>query len=381
MRRLPRALLTLLAVLTLCACGDKAQDGANGEDAAVSWDELSFDKTMPLDYATQFSVSFAGDDYKRITIGQDQEFLLVAEGAAVPSGVPEGVTILQQPLDEIYLVASAAMDSFAQLDAVDSIRFSGRKESDWYIEQAKEAMSAGDMLYAGKYSEPDYELILSQGCDLVLENTMIYHSPEVIEQFETLGIPVLVEMSSYESEPFGRMEWVKLYGALIGKENEAAALFEEKMDSVSGILGAEPTGKTVTFFYVTSNGAVNVRKSTDYVAKSIAMAGGEYVSFDSTEEENAQSTVTIQMEAFYSGAHDADVLIYNSIIDGGLTTIDELLALEPLLGDFKAVQSGDVWCLTKDFYQESLELSDLVVDLHTVLSGADTPLRFLTKLQ
>ena len=339
MRRLPRALLTLLAVLTLCACGDKAQDGSNGEDAAVAWDALSFDEAMPLDYAAQFSVSYAGDEYKRITIGQDQEFLLVAEGAAVPSGVPEGVTILQQPLDEIYLVASAAMDSFAQLDAVDSIRFSGRKESDWYIEQAKEAMSAGDMLYAGKYSEPDYELILSQGCDLVLENTMIYHSPEVIEQFETLGIPVLVEMSSYESEPFGRMEWVK------------------------------------------RNGAVNVRKSTDYVAKSIAMAGGEYVSFDNTEEENAQSTVTIQMEAFYSGAHDADVLIYNSIIDGGLTTIDELLALEPLLGDFKAVQNGNVWCLTKDFYQESLELSDLVVDLHTVLSGADTPLRFLTKLQ
>lgn len=381
MRRLPRALLTLLAVLTLCACGDKAQDGSNGEDAAVAWDALSFDKTMPLDYAAQFSVSYAGDEYKRITIGQDQEFLLVAEGAAVPSGVPEGVTVLQQPLDEIYLVASAAMDSFAQLDAVDCIRFSGRKESDWYIEQAKEAMSAGDMLYAGKYSEPDYELILSQGCDLVLENTMIYHSPEVIEQFETLGIPVLVEMSSFESEPFGRMEWIKLYGALIGKENEAAALFEEKMDSVSGILGAAPTGKTVTFFYVTSNGAVNVRKSTDYVAKSIAMAGGEYVSFDNTEEENAQSTVTIQMEAFYSGAHDADVLIYNSIIDGGLTTIDELLSLEPLLGDFKAVQKGNVWCLTKDFYQESLELSDLVVDLHTVLSGADTPLRFLTKLQ
>ena len=154
MRRLPRALLTLLAVLTLCACGDKAQDGSNGENAAVAWDALSFDKTMPLDYATQFSVSYADDDYKRITIGQDQEFLLVAEGAAVPGGVPEGVTILQQPLDEIYLVASAAMDSFAQLDAVDSIRFSGRKESDWYIEQAKEAMSAGDMLYAGKYPSP-----------------------------------------------------------------------------------------------------------------------------------------------------------------------------------------------------------------------------------
>ena len=76
MRRLTRALLTLLAVLTLCACGDKAQGGLNGENATVAWDALSFDKTMPLDYATQFSVSYAGDGYKRITIGQDQEFLL-----------------------------------------------------------------------------------------------------------------------------------------------------------------------------------------------------------------------------------------------------------------------------------------------------------------
>ena len=381
MRRLPRALLTLLAVLTLCACGDKAQDGSNGEDAAVAWDALSFDKSMPLDYAAQFSVSYAGDEYKCITIGQDQEFLLVAEGAAVPGGVPEGVTVLQQPLDEIYLVASAAMDSFAQLDAVDCIRFSGRKESDWYIEQAKEAMSAGDMLYAGKYSEPDYELILSQGCDLVLENTMIYHSPEVIEQFETLGIPVLVEMSSYESEPFGRMEWVKLYGALIGKENEAAALFEEKMDSVSGILGAAPTGKTVTFFYVTSNGAVNVRKSTDYVAKSIAMAGGEYVSFDNTEEENAQSTVTIQMEAFYSGAHDADVLIYNSAIEGMIASVNQLTERFPLLNEFKAVQNGQVWCTTQSLFQQSMELADLIVDMNRVFTKgtpAASTLKFLT---
>ena len=38
MRRLLRALLTLLAVLTLCACGGKAQDGSNGENAAVAWD-------------------------------------------------------------------------------------------------------------------------------------------------------------------------------------------------------------------------------------------------------------------------------------------------------------------------------------------------------
>ena len=307
MKRIFCALLAALTALALCACG-AAQDSESGGQASLSWGELSFEETMPLRYAEQFSVSYAGEGYKFITIGKDQEFLLVAEGADVPSGVPETVTVLQQPLDEIYLVASAAMDSFARLDAVGCVRFSGRRESDWCIGKAQQAMRSGELLYAGRYSEPDYELILSKGCDLALENTMIYHSPEVVEQFETLGIPVLVEMSSYESEPFGRMEWVKLYGALLGKEDEATALFDEKMDSVSGVLDAEPTEKTVAFFYVTSNGAVNVRKSADYVAKSIAMAGGQYVAFDDSTEENAQSAVTVQMETFYAGAHDADVL-------------------------------------------------------------------------
>ena len=243
-------------------------------------------------------------------------------------------------------------------------------------------MDSGAMVYAGKYSEPDYELILSQGCDLAVENTMIYHSPAVLEQLERLGIPVLVETSSYETLPMGRMEWIKLYAALLDKEDEAEALFNAKMDSVADVLEQQPTGKTVAFFYITSGGAVNVRKSTDYVAKSIGMAGGEYISFDESAEDNAQSTVNIQMESFYHGAVDADVLIYNSIVDGEIGTIDELVALDPLLKDFKAVKNGEVWCLTKNFYQESLDLSDLIVDVNHALNGAaDTDFHFLTRMK
>ena len=383
MRRFLAGLLAALTVLSLCACGaTDAPAKADGQTAAVSWDELVFDRTMPLRYAQQFTVEYAGENYKRITIHDDRVYLLVAEGAAVPDGVPEKVTVLQQPLDQIYLVAAAAMDYFDKLDAVGCITLSGKKQADWYIQSAKDAMDSGAMTYAGKYSEPDYELILSQGCDLAVENTMIYHSPAVLEQLERLGIPVLVETSSYEPQPLGRMEWIKLYGALLNKEDEAAALFDAKMDSVADILDQQPVGKTVAFFYITSTGAVNVRKSTDYVAKSIAMAGGEYISFDDSAEDNAQSTVNIQMESFYHGAVDADVLIYNSIVDGEISTIDELVALDPLLKDFKAVKNGNVWCLTKNFYQESLDLSDLIVDVNHALNGAaDTDFHFLTRMK
>ena len=39
------------------------------------------------------------------------------------------------------------------------------------------------------------------------------------------------------------------------------------------------------------------------------------------------------------------------VITGETLTLDELVALDPLMADFKAVKSGNVWCLTKNFYQ------------------------------
>ena len=227
-----KLLLTLLAALLLFSgCAAQKQESQPQQtaaeqtaelepSAAPQWEELRFDTSLPLSYATQFSVRYAEGGYTDITIGSDQEFLLVAQDAAVPENVPSSITILRQPLSHIYLVASAAMDYFDRLDAVDRIALSGLKASDWYIESAKAAMENGSMVYAGKYSAPDYETILEAGCDLAIENTMIYHTPEVIEQLQTVGVPVLVERSSYESDPLGRIEWLKLYAALVGKRRK-----------------------------------------------------------------------------------------------------------------------------------------------------------------
>ena len=86
------------------------------------------------------------------------------------------------------------------------------------------------MIYAGKYSAPDYELILNEGCDLAIESTMIHHNLEVQEKLEQFGIPVMVERSSYESHPLGRTEWMKLYAVLLGKEDVAEKVFKEQTD-------------------------------------------------------------------------------------------------------------------------------------------------------
>ena len=328
-----------------------------------------------LSYADQFFIETREDGCSLITIRDEGKFLVVPENQPIPRGLSEDVTVLQRPLDHIYLAATSAMDLFAGLDGVGNITLSGTDVSGWYIDEAKKAMEQGKMKYAGKYSAPDYELILSDGCNLAIESTMIHHTPEVKEQLERLEIPVLVERSSYESHPLGRLEWVKLYGVLLGKEAEAEAIFEEQESRLrqigSATEGEREDAPTVAFFYITSTGAANVRKPGDYVAKMIEMAGGVYVPGSSSEHENALSTMNMQMEAFYAAACDADYLIYNSTIDGELSSLKELFQKSPLLADFKAVREGHVWCTGRSMFQETMGVGDMILDIHRMLTEED----------
>ena len=63
---------------------------------------------------------------------------------------------------------------------------------------------------------------------------------------------------------------------------------------------------------------VQVRQSSDYVPKMIELAGGNYIFQNLGDSETKRSTMNIQVEEFYASAKDADFLIYNSSIDGGV---------------------------------------------------------------
>ena len=342
---------------------------------------MKYDHSLELQYADQFAVDYYEGGYALITIAGGERFLLVPEDKEAPEGLDADISVIQKPVQNIYLVATSAMDLFCALDGLDSISLSGTNADGWYIDKAKKAMEDGDIAFAGKYSAPDYELILSKNCDLAIESTMIYHQPEVQEKLEQFGIPVLVEHSSYESHPLGRTEWIKLYGVLLGKEDQAQKLFQEQVDKLKSVEDSENTGKTVAFFYINSMGAANVRKSNDYVSKMIELAGGEYIFHDPAEDDNALSTMNMQMEEFYAKAKDADYIIYNSTIDGELDSIDELLAKSSLLADFKAVKDGNVWCTGQNLFQETMGLATMIEDIHTMLTSDDPKLDSLTYMK
>lgn len=340
---------------------------------------LTYLSTDDNAYARCYRIHRYSDDYEVISIEDGRNYLVVPEGAEVPAEA-DSLIILQKPLDTIYLAASGVMCHFDRLGAVGDIALSGIEKDSWYIDSAKEAMEAGTLAYGGKYSAPDYEQMVMLDIDVAIENSMILHTPKVQEKLEKLGIPVFIDRASYESEPLGRCEWVKVYGVLTGKENEALSDFSEQVQQVSGLELEEGSGKSVVIFSVNSNHQIVTRCTGDYFAKMIELGGGGYLSpvADGGDE---TSQMTISVEAFYDYAQNADILIYNATIEDAPGSLEELQKTDAVFADFKAFKEGNVWYTDKSIYQISDRTGTIINNLYMVITKGQEETEFFHKLK
>lgn len=374
-----KIIAVIILSIVVCAVFTSCKKHNNNKDLGNEWKIKS---SMKLKYAKEFQVDYYKDGYKLLTIGNGSKYLLVPEGKKTPKGIDSKIVVLNQPIDCIYLAATSAMGHFDQLDSLSNIRFSGSNSDDWSIENARIAMNEGKILFAGNYRSPDYEKLVSEKCNLAIESTMIGHSPDVEKKLKEIGIPVFTDYSSYEDEPLGRSEWVKLYGAILNKEEQADKIFDKEISLMDSIKVKKTKKQTVAFFYLATNDQVVVRKSNDYVSKMIELAGGEYI-FKNLGKNNAMSSVTIDMEKFYETAKDADILIYNGNITGKINTVDELTEKNNLFKDFKAVKNGKVWATGRDMFQQSGDYPQIIIDMNNVFTNnkiSNSELKYLQKL-
>ena len=364
---------------------DEADEAENAsqtlsEEKAPVIDGLTFLSKDENAYAECFAIYRYEGGYAVLSVDDGRRYLIVPEGGAIPEGTDgqgggavlkdedgQELIVLQQPLDRIYLAASAAMCQFDEIGAVRDVILSGLERDDWYIESAREAMDEGTLSYGGKYSEPDYEKIIEAGVNLAVESTMILHTPKVQEKLELLGIPVLIDRSSYEHEPLGRAEWVRVYGLLTGCEEEAAKAFDEQKGYAEALAPVpEEDTRSIAVFSINAARQVVTRSREGYLGKMVEIAGGTLCT---PVLDSSLATETVSMESFYAAAEDADILIYNASIEDAPEDLAELCAKDSILTQFRAVSEGNVWCMRSSLYQNANRTGAILRDLHAIVTG------------
>lgn len=338
-------------------------------------------------FATEFRIYEYEDGYRAIAT-QDGTLFLNTEGDGdakiFDAAEDSGCTVIKDKPDKVYLAATAAMSLVVAADSLDNIAYSSVQAKNWSVPEAESAMKKGDMEYAGKYSAPDYEMLLDGGCDLAIESTMILHSPKVADKLEELGIHVFIDRASFEEHPMARLEWVLVYGTLFGNEETAESFFESecaKYDELQTSVGANSeTDKSVCFFYVNTSGQVVTRYSADYIPTMIELAGGTYLPENLSRSDDSKSgSITMSIEDFYASAKDADILVYNGTIATPIEGVDDLLELDGIFAEFSAVEAGNVYTSDSSFYQETAETVEIMEDFHKMISGEDK-LEFFSKV-
>ncbi len=255
--------------------------------APADTDELVFDHAYPLDYATQFTADCYADGSTLLTIPDGRQSSLSAGGCCHPAHRARG--------RDCFAAAGAEHLSGVHL-CYGLVPSSGRAGQHCPFRHPRRGLVSGRgkaghagraIAYAGKYSAPDYERILTAECGLAVENTMIYHTPEVRSSWSGSAFRCWWERSSYESSPLARMEWIKLYGILLGKEALAEEVFAQQAQRIAPLLEQPSTGKRCAFSLLLPAACHCAQKRRLYVAQMIGMAGGEYVFADLSDSGNS----------------------------------------------------------------------------------------------
>ena len=364
------SLFTVLVLALSCvsALAEAAQSGLSS---------LTATGKMELEYAAQFSVDYFEGGYALITNSDGARFLTIPEGAEIPEGLDEDIVTLQLPLQNLLISSTPVTSLINAVGALDAVTMTTQEYDGWYIDDVKAAMDAGRLTYIGSYKEPDFEVLASNPPPFAVFSTMIDSVPDVAEKLGEIGIPFMRDTSSQESHPLGRMEWIKLYGLLLGKEAEAQAHYDAQKALVASV-PAESTGKVVAMFYITSKGDLYTRRSGDYMTRMLELGGGVYAMPDLEPEKSG--TKKVEAEEFYAAAGDADFIVYIWSMGGKPATMDDFLARSEILKDFKAVKEGNVWSTDKYLYQATDIVGELITDINRMLTGQGGDMTFIHRL-
>lgn len=202
--------------------------------------------------------------------------------------------------------------------------------------------------------------------DVVLISGGDESAVQLAAQLDEVEIPYVVITEWMEPTSEGKLEWMKLIGALYNLDEEADAIYDAKLETVAELKEAAAAvpeeERPVVAVGMIYDGVVYTQGKDSSTAKEIESAGGVYALNDLEGE----GSVQIGMEEFVDKAKDADVLIYSSQIT--YTPSKEYLAeLEPLLTEFKAYQNDTVYVYAKDYYMASAAVDEKFEDLVAIV--------------
>ncbi|MDX2414416.1 MAG: ABC transporter substrate-binding protein [Bacteroidales bacterium] len=344
-------------------------------------------------YAQLFALSDSGS-YIRLDIRSPWQggseviytYYLVKDNTELPDVIPEDKIITIPVSSSVCMSTSHVAMINALGEANGIVGVSGAA----YISNAtvREGIERGEVKDIGYDSNLNNELISRLEPDLVFVYGIGAESAGYIAKLREAGVNTLYICDYMELHPLARTEWIKLFGALYDKEEQANRIFDSisnNYESTYRLIQEKLIVRPRVMLGLPYKDKWFVSPGNSYISKLIADAGGEYIWHD----KEANESMPLSIESVYLKGMESEFWLNTGIAE----SVKELLGVDGRFADLPPVDNGKLYNNTgrlnssggNDYWESGVLypdqiLKDLAYILQPELIGNHT-LRYYRKLK
>lgn len=208
-----------------------------------------------------------------------------------------------------------------------------------YDEELHRRIAAGQVVEVGSNESLDVERIIATRPDVVVASAIGPDDP-TIERLQAASIPVIVLADWRENDPIGRMEWIRLFGALFGRADGAERIVVERTrryHALAAEVAAVPAEeRPAVMVNAPWQGSWPVPAGDSYVARLLSDAGAHYLWADQV----GTGSVFLDLEAVMQRAATAEVWVN---LNFGWRTKRDVVDADPRLSAFAPYRTGAMY--------------------------------------
>jgi iron complex transport system substrate-binding protein len=322
----------LIIVLTACT-GNPKSKSEKGPESDRSY----------IKYAERFDIRKL-PDYVILTIKNpwqgaenvSESYFLLPEGKTIPAGA-DPAKVVRVPVKSIICMSTTHLAMIAALNEEQSI--TGISGSDFLYEKKLiglvESNKIADVGYEDNLNK---ELVIKIAPELVMVYGVGSESAGYLNKLKELGIQIMFNADYLETDPLGKAEWIKVFGALYCKEKAADSIFTSLSDEymrLKGLIGGNIKSRPSVFLGLPFKDTWFISPGNSYISRLISDAGGDYI----WKETKSEISMPYGIENVYLKAMTADFWLNTSSVN----TLKEITAIDNRLGNLPSFRKGNVY--------------------------------------
>lgn len=348
----------LLISILFCFIGCKKNEKTEVVQEVITANSIQYSKSLAIYKQEGYTIVTVSNPWPDAV--KNFTYILKEKNGVVPDSLKK-FTQINVPLKSIVVTSTTNVPFLEMLGVEKSLV--GFPHTDYISsEKTRALIDAGSVKNVGQNEKLNIELLIDLAPEVIVTFGIDNNNP-TIDNLQKSGLKVLIQADWMEQSPLGKAEWLKLYGALFGKEKKAKELFDKiaaEYNNAIDLVANEKATSTVLYGSMYQD-QWYVARGNSWVAQFMKDAKANYI----WKDLKGTASIGLSFENILDKAKKADFWIAT----GSFKSLEEMKNANPHYSQFDAYTNKNIYSFESKigatggtvFYELSPARPDLVL--------------------